>query len=179
MLFSRHSENHGFGIGERASILKYTPSHIRDAWWRRKMDPFLALLALCEGNSQVTGEIPSQRPVTRSLDVLFDQRLNKRLSKQSWGWWFQTPSCSLWRHCNRINLYSYLGHKLSNHWNPLLSRIKTKCNLNPGSLAHPAKLIARQLYYPVNVALCAWFLWLLSTQHTKEKYYLFFTKIFT
>ena len=26
--------------------------------------------------------------------------LNKRLSKQSWGWWFQTPSCSLWRHCN-------------------------------------------------------------------------------
>ena len=26
--------------------------------------------------------------------------LNKRFSKQSWGWWFETPSCSLWRHCN-------------------------------------------------------------------------------
>ena len=26
--------------------------------------------------------------------------LNKRLSKQSWCWWFQTPSRSLWRHCN-------------------------------------------------------------------------------
>ena len=26
--------------------------------------------------------------------------LNKRLSKQSGGWWFETPSCSLWRHCN-------------------------------------------------------------------------------
>ena len=26
--------------------------------------------------------------------------LNKRLSKQSWGWWFKTPSRSLWRHCN-------------------------------------------------------------------------------
>ena len=26
--------------------------------------------------------------------------LNKRLSKQSWGWWFGTPSRSLWRHCN-------------------------------------------------------------------------------
>ena len=25
---------------------------------------------------------------------------NKRLSKQSWGWWFETPSGSLWRHCN-------------------------------------------------------------------------------
>ena len=26
-----------------------------------------------------------QRPVTRSFDVFFDLRLNKRLSKQSWG----------------------------------------------------------------------------------------------
>ena len=26
--------------------------------------------------------------------------LNKRLSKQSWGWRFETPRCSLWRHCN-------------------------------------------------------------------------------
>ena len=28
------------------------------------------------------------------------RRLNKRLSKQSWGWWFETPSRSLWRHRN-------------------------------------------------------------------------------
>ena len=34
----------------------------------------------------------SQRPLTRSFDVFFDLRLNKRLSKQSWGWWFETPS---------------------------------------------------------------------------------------
>ena len=33
------------------------------------------------GNSPVTGEFPSQRPVTRSFDVCFDLRLNKRLSK--------------------------------------------------------------------------------------------------
>ena len=26
--------------------------------------------------------------------------LNKRLSKRSWGWWFETPPRSLWRHCN-------------------------------------------------------------------------------
>ena len=31
--------------------------------------------------------------------------LNKRLSKQSWGWWFQTPSRSLWCHCNVIEKY--------------------------------------------------------------------------
>ena len=24
----------------------------------------------------------------------------ERLSKESWGWWLETPSCSLWRHCN-------------------------------------------------------------------------------
>ena len=53
---------------------------------------------LC-GNSPVTGEFPSQRPVTRIFDVFFD-RLNKRFSKQSWGWWFETPSHSLWHHCN-------------------------------------------------------------------------------
>ena len=38
------------------------------------------------------GEFPTQRPVTRSFDVFFDLRLNKRLSKQPWGWWFETPS---------------------------------------------------------------------------------------
>ena len=48
------------------------------------------------------GEFPTQRPVTRSFDVFFHLRLNKRLSKQPWGWWFETPSWSLWRHCNDI-----------------------------------------------------------------------------
>ena len=46
------------------------------------------------------GELPTQRPVTRSFDVFFDLRLNKRLSKQPWGWWFETLSWSLWRQCN-------------------------------------------------------------------------------
>ena len=48
------------------------------------------------------GEFPTQRPATRSFDVFLDLRLNKRLSKQPWGWWFETPSWSLWRHCNVI-----------------------------------------------------------------------------
>ena len=61
---------------------------------------FSALLALCTGNSPVTGEFHAQRPVTRNFDVFIDLRLNKRLSKQSWGWWFETPPGSLWRHCN-------------------------------------------------------------------------------
>ena len=44
---------------------------------------------VCAGNSPVPGEFPAQRPVTRSFDVFFDLRLNKRLSKQSWGWWLR------------------------------------------------------------------------------------------
>ena len=45
------------------------------------------------------GEFPTQRPVTRSFDVFFDLRLNKRSGKQPWGWWFETLSWSLWRQC--------------------------------------------------------------------------------
>ena len=48
----------------------------------------------------VTGGFPSQRPVTRCFDVLFDVGRNKWLSKQSSHRWFETPSLSLWRHCN-------------------------------------------------------------------------------
>ena len=71
-------------------------------WWRHEMEIFSALLALCAGNSPVTDELPSQRPVTRSFYSTFSLicTLNKRFSKQSWGWWFETPSRSLWRHCN-------------------------------------------------------------------------------
>ena len=65
-------------------------------WWRHQIETFSALQALCAGNSPV----PAQSPVTRSFDVFFDMRLNKRLSKQPWGWWFETPSWSLWRQCN-------------------------------------------------------------------------------
>ena len=64
------------------------------------MEKFSALLAICAGNSPVPGEFPAQRPVTQSFDVFFDMRLNKRLSKQSRDWWFETPAWSLWRHRN-------------------------------------------------------------------------------
>ena len=47
------------------------------------METFSVLLAFCGGNSAVTGEFPTQRPVTRSFDVFFDMRLNKRLRKRT------------------------------------------------------------------------------------------------
>ena len=82
--------------------------HLYLTWWRHPMETFSALLALCAGNSPVTGEFPSQRPMTRSFHVFFHLRLNKRLSKQSWGWLFETPPGSLWRHCNGKGLQIYV-----------------------------------------------------------------------
>ena len=51
---------------------------------------------------------PHKRPVTWSFDVFFDLRPNKLLSKQSWGWLFETPSGSLWRHCNDLDPFPYM-----------------------------------------------------------------------
>ena len=65
---------------------------------------------ICVSCPMVTSELPSQKPATWSLDVFFHLWLNQWLSKQSWDWWFETPSCSLWRHCN-------VGH-----WNEILEQ---------------------------------------------------------
>ena len=45
-----------------------------------------------------------KKQVTQDCDVLFDLRLNKPLRKQSWDWWFEMPSCSLWHHCNVFDM---------------------------------------------------------------------------
>ena len=81
-------------------------------WWRHQMETFFALLALCAGNWPVTDEFPSHRPVMRSFDAFFDLRLNKRLSKQSWGWWFETPSCPLLHHSNAQSNTCFLFYEL-------------------------------------------------------------------
>ena len=87
-----------------------------NSWWHHQMETFSTLLALCEGDSPVTGELPSQRPVIPSFDV----QLNKRLSKQSWRQSLETPSHSLWRHCNvemeqhlQVNATTTSSHRAS------------------------------------------------------------------
>ena len=80
----------------------WATSTVTSPWWRHQMETFSALLAICAGNSPVTGEFPAQRPVTQSFDVFFDLCLNKPLSKQSGGWWFEMPLHPSWCHCNAI-----------------------------------------------------------------------------
>ena len=71
-----------------------------------------ASLAICVGNSPVTGEFLSQRSVTRNSDVFFDLCPNKRLSKQWWERWFETPSSLLLRYSNS-SLSDWVGTSIS------------------------------------------------------------------
>ena len=73
------------------------------SWWHHQMETFSVLLVL-----PVTGEFPSRSPITRSIYVFSDLRLNKWLSKPSRRRWFDTPSPSLWRHCNVATLLQEL-----------------------------------------------------------------------
>ena len=78
--------------------------------WRHQMETFSALLALC------AGEFPSQRPVTRNFDVSLICALNKRLSKQPWGWWFEMPPRSSCRTLEHICIiYGLLWDVLLTH----------------------------------------------------------------
>ena len=75
---------------------------LESPWWRHQMETFSALLAICAGNSPASGKFSAQRPVTRGFDVL---------RKQLWGWWFETLSRLLWRHCNGIHIFLVLSQQ--------------------------------------------------------------------
>ena len=94
------------------------------------METFSPLLTICVGNSPVPGDFPSQRQVTRSFDVFFDLRRNMRLSKQSWGWWFETLSRSLWRQCNADlhSRYTAISRRLQNVGAFVNGMIIFRCN---------------------------------------------------
>ena len=90
---SSHQMDVGTGMGT-SCIYR---NEIWFPWWRRQMETFSALLAICAVNSPITGDFHTQRPVMRCFDVF----LYLRLSKQSWGSLFEIPSRPLWRHCNK------------------------------------------------------------------------------
>ena len=93
-------------VGTRARCVQYKQS---DGWppcprWRHQIEILFALLAFCAGNSPLTGYSPSQTNCQwrGALISSLIRALNKRSSEKSWGWWFETPSRSLWRHCNVV-----------------------------------------------------------------------------
>ena len=85
-------------------------------WWRHQMETFSALLVLCAGNSPVTGEFPTQRPVTRSFAVsLIFVWINAWVNSREAG--------DLRRHCAHYNVIvmnvkskTYCNHVLARDW---------------------------------------------------------------
>ena len=116
-------------------MIVFLSRRYRFSWWRHQMETFPALLPICAGNSPVTDEFPAQWPVTRSFDVFFDLRLNKRLSKQLRGRRFETPSCPLWRHCNDTGFCRFYQDGKVSHliddikYTPSMSGICTNSNV--------------------------------------------------
>ena len=84
------------------------------------METISALLALYEGNPPVTGGFPSQRQVTGSFGVFFDLHLAKRLNKQSRRQWFETPSYSLWCHCDEHIAFLMWRRDVPTQWLPMM-----------------------------------------------------------
>ena len=75
--------------------------------WQIRQHQSSALLVVCEGKPPMShGMMTSSNGdifrVTGHLCGEFDLRLNKRFSKQPWGWWFETPLRQLWRHHNGL-----------------------------------------------------------------------------
>ena len=96
-------------------------------WWRHQMETFSALLGLCSGYSHVTGEFPAQKPVTRSFGAFFDLCLIQKMSKRWRRRWFETPSRSLWRHCNEssqiyepVSVFEPPPHPELTKWHPMV-----------------------------------------------------------
>ena len=85
--------------------------------WRHQIETFSTSLALCGVNSLIIGE----------FDVFFDLWLNIRFRKQSWGWWFEAPSGSLWRQRNeQKSIVSCARHSLmktDENWDRLCASV--------------------------------------------------------
>ena len=100
------------------------------AWWRHQMKTFSGYWPFVWGIHRSPMKSPHKG--LWSFDIFFDLRLNKRLSKQWWSWWFDVLSCSLWRHCNDqpcciktqketectnlINRNTLIHKQLETHW---------------------------------------------------------------
>ena len=71
--------------------------------WRHQMETFSVLLAICAGNPPEPVNSP-HKGQRRGALMFFYLHLNIRLSKQSWGGWFETQSRPLWRQCNDLSI---------------------------------------------------------------------------
>ena len=90
------------------------------------------------------GEFTAQGQWRGPLMLSFDLRLNKPLSKQSWGWWFETPLRPLWRHfyehCQTRTLKQWTRWQHKDSYIHHLGRLKQSvCLLSAGHVIYSLK----------------------------------------
>ena len=93
--------------------------------------------------------------LTRSFDVFFHLRLNKRLSKQSWGWGFERQSRPSWRHCNDdVNTLTHCGlmKQYGHRFGSILGQAMASCLTAPSHYLTQCWLIIKCVlwYSPMN-----------------------------
>ena len=79
----------------------------------------------CWTNSQVFGDLKRLNALMFSLICALD----KRLSKQSWGWWSETPSRPLWRHCNAYTRRCVPASDIG--WSAIYQQTRRRIDENP------------------------------------------------
>ena len=94
------------------------------------------------------GEFTGHKGQWRGALVFFlDLRPNNRLSKQSWGWWLETLSRPLWRHCN-------VSETTSNNMGKFETGINKNWYYNHDKINIYVQL--RYLLYVIAKPQCAW-----------------------
>ena len=131
-------------------------------WRRHQMETFFALLAICAGDSPVPDEFPTQRPVTRSFEVFFDLRLNKRLSKKSWGWWFETLNATR-PHWWQVKIGS--GNGLVSSGNTPLSQPMFPRSVSPYDVTRPQWVTVNLILILVNEFMALWCIYIHLQRH--------------
>ena len=112
VLFITHHEAWLITSRECHSSIQYIPQNMTPLFVLHYLIVVgISVLMVTSSNGnifRVTGHlwVPRWIPQTKASDAelwcFLWSAPDKRLSKQWWGWWFETPSCPLWRQCNVI-----------------------------------------------------------------------------
>ena len=103
----------------------FTPASMAMGWLRHEdvmKWKYFRVTGLLWGESTGHRWIPLTKASDHELSCFIYLCLNKRLSKHSRRWWFETPSRSLWCHCNgdylsdnEVNLHDMGTETTTNH----------------------------------------------------------------
>ena len=116
-------------------------------WWHHQMEAFSVLLALCVRNPPITGGFPSESPMTRSFDVFFGVRLNKRLNKQLIHLWFQKVATVYAKRCYKGGHLTPILEFRKLCWNPSWCQLRIHHDKwqDIGRLFHSPSLVTLEL----------------------------------